>query len=367
MCKKILVWINTAILTVTLYFALVNNALAVDYTVFATAENPLGIAITANTNIVVSEDPVINNLPYQYYHGVNVYLPNGSQYDSIPQGGFYDVNGRSYLATWPGSNIVLALRADGLIQKLNTGKGVVSNWLDLRKISIDTRKIYDIAKSKYWDFGGMIAPKYSSYGDISLLKRNNTLDILATGLSQSQAFPFIVRIRVNLKTNKYTAKVIAASSASTAGQTNGTRGISVNQYGLVATTLPYQFKHGSYYGIYDRLVGFSIDFPEKGKEKPSIKLGGRPFYSKGLATDAIGRFYVATGPIGVFNAGKMDSGALAILKPKLTGLLKVKTLNTVYGDSRDVVVNAKRTAVYMTVMNWNSVVRIPLPLGIPSG
>ncbi|OOP56248.1 MAG: hypothetical protein AYP45_10060 [Candidatus Brocadia carolinensis] len=320
--------------------------------IFAQLNSPLGITTDLQGNVWIHTDRTSD-------HGVAIYDPNGSAKSYIPLGGFTDVAGVSYLATIRSNGNVLALGQNGLIRGIIPSTGQVQNWLNLPSLPVDTNNIYDIAQGRSWNFGGMILPAYSTYGDIAVFEHNNIADLFVTGISQAQTFPFVMRIRVNISTGTVAAKVVAASSASTA-IFKLARGIAVNSQGIVATTLPYQGNPYPLPGTFDRAVSFSADFPESNVGIPEIQLDGAELWSCGMTTDSFGNFYVATGVKGTA-IGSAGSGALVILTSdfkKITGML---TFTASLVDSRDVTISPKNDLAYMTIKNYNTVIYYPLP------
>lgn len=312
-------------------------------TLFTRPNLPLGIATDRNGNVWVQTDRT-------WDQGLAVYRSNGSYLGYVKLGGLTEAQGAGHFALVPSSGLFLHLAQTGRIRIIDPSTGSVRDWLDLRRVNVDTSSIYDIAQRRFWNFGGMIVPSLSSYGDIAVLQRSGRTDIFITGLSAAQTFPFVLRIR--LTSTGSSVKVVAASSASTGGSYNGERGVAANAQGLVLTTLPYQTGAGSY----DRAVAFSADFPETRTGLPTIKLNGVDMPSRGITTNAAGNFYIATGTLGTSLAGTGASGALVVLSPDAGRVLGIGRLGIGLADSRDVALSPDGKRIYMTVYNRNAVV-----------
>lgn len=269
------------------------------------------------------------------------------------------MEGFSYLATRRSNELIFSLRQDGGLVVIDPKTGNAHNALNLRTLNVSTDNVLDIAQHGFSNFGGMIIPASSTYGDIAILEKDASMDIFVIGLSQAQVFPFVMRIRVDKDGIISSADVIAASSTSTAvgDYANTTRCIAVNNQGIVATTLPYQNQGGA---IFDRFITFSADFPETGKQLPEIRLKGVDMHSMGMDVDPEGNFYIATGPLGTSLAGYGRSGALVKISPTGDSVHEIYSPNSELADSRDVTISTRNNKAYMTILNYNQVVYMPL-------
>lgn len=323
-----------------------------EFSLFTKLRAPLGITVDDNGNVFIHTDNVSDQR-------IAVFSPDGKQNAYIKLGGFWDVQGFSYLTTRRSDGLVFSLRQDGWLVLIDAKTMTASYTLNLRTQIASTDKIYDIAQNRLSNFDGMINTASSTYGDIAILERDTYMDIFVTGLSHVQAFPFVMRIRVDKNDNRLSINVVAASSASTAigDFVNTTRGIAVNSQGIVATTLPYQGENGF---IVDCFVTFSADFPETGKQLPEVKLNGLDMPSMGMEADQEGNFYIATGKVGTSQAGYGGSGALVKISPTGDDIIEIHSLNSILADSRDVAVSHINNRVYMTIINSNEVVYAPL-------
>jgi hypothetical protein len=199
-----------------------------------------------------------------------------------------------------------------------------------------------------------------TWGDIAAVwARTNVLYCyLSATTGASGGNPFVLRLVFDLNVNTITAKVVATSTGTTAGNFNDPRGIAVNSQGLVLTGFPFAIPNG---GFADSLVAFTTSFPEVSNaatrprfilRNPNTVTGISDMASEGMGTDAAGNFYIATGPVGSSICGRNGSGALVLL----TGLptrpnLRCVNLPAILADSRDVAVGPVTNAPYMTVQN----------------
>ena len=303
---------------------------------------PVGITTDKSGNVYVDTDRT-------WDHGISVYAPNGSPRGYILLGGFSAI-GSNTLATYANGNILI-VNVNGKVSTLNPANGAVTSLFDLTKLNADISGIYDIATGRISNLGGLILPQYATFGDVAILERPGVTDLFISGLSQAGTYPFVMRVR--MAANKpVVAKVVAASVASTSGSSNGTRGVAVNSQGLVVTTLPLQTSVGAY----DRLVSFSADFPETRQGLPAIKLNGKDMASHGMASDAKGNFYIATGSVGTSLAGTGGSGALIKVSADASTVLGIGSLHTAYANSQDVAISPAGDRIYMTILTGNAVV-----------
>ena len=214
-----------------------------------------------------------------------------------------------------------------------------------------------MAQGRTHSFNGNINIASSTFGDIAVYRGKHSkygwyTGMFVTGLSQAQVYAFVLRFRF-YDNGTFDSKIIAGSSASSAGTLNGYRGIAVNSSGKVATVLPFQSGAGSV----DRLIMFNADFDETGSGRPLIMLNGLMMGGQGMCSDSAGNFYIATGKLGI--NGK--SGALAVVNPTGSALLKIITIgNSMMIDSADVAVSADRKYAYVTIFQGGLVVRAQL-------
>lgn len=200
----------------------------------------------------------------------------------LPNSGFFDIASYS-LAFDPVINALWALRRDGSILLLNPENLQGSVIFNVRSLPTDATAIYDVATGTIGPNGNVI-PASSSYGDVAVVWRGETLDLLVSGLSVNN--PFITRIRFVQSGQAFQgAKVLASTTAPSAPapgtyqcydptqfDTCGTggnlpRGVAATPQGAVVTTLPISGRGESVYI-------FSVDFPEIGAALPTPILSG---------------------------------------------------------------------------------------------
>jgi hypothetical protein len=131
------------------------------------------------------------------------------------------------------------------------------------------------------------------------------LDLYLTGISRNTAF--VLRSR-QLPGTSSVPRVLVASALTPAGTVIQPRGVAVNGNGTVLTTLPALA--GPAGGVVDSLVVFSADMEPGVTDPPAVV--GFEFTSRGMATDTVGNFYVATGLSATNQCGGSVSPALGI-------------------------------------------------------
>lgn len=276
---------------------------------------------------------------------VKKFKPDGTLVWSVPIGGFFDTGFAGRLVTDPGTGMILDLLTTGIIIQIDPTSGQVKTLLDLRPTPPDARRVWDVALGSYRDFSGDIVPSHLSYGDIAVLRRGGQLDLFITGVALNTAF--VMRARVLADGTAVPPKALVASWATTAGTVNQPRGVAVGATGTVLTSLPI----GGAAGAYDVAVAFAADL-EQASAAPRILLDKSDLTSFGMATDAAGNFYVATGPVGTSLCGAGGSGALVILPPTLDSF-RCGTFDRIIADSRDVAVNPAGDRAYVAVMKFD--------------
>lgn len=278
-------------------------------------------------------------------------------------GNFFSVGEIGHLVQDPGTGNILELSNTGNVYVMRPnlcgfGPGCqIVRAFNVGQLRTDTLHIWDVQIGKiHPSLGGMILPQFASYGDIALLRRGSQLDVFIAGMSQAQAFPFVMRVR--LTPSGYDSKVLVASS--TGSPNNQTaRGIAVNSRGTVLTTLPV-YLAGDHYGIPDRAISFSADFDYLHQSAPGIRtpfiVSRSDLSSRGMATDAAGNFYVATGSIGSSQCGAYGSGALVVMTAALH-FAGCNTFRATVVNSQDVAVSGNGRTAYETLANYAAVVK----------
>src|SRR5262249_12059541 len=153
---------------------------------------------------------------------------------------------------------------------------------------------------QYSNFAGAIQPDKATYGDIAVWQGN----ILVTGFSYSYAFV----MRIDVSTGVPNIRVILSSRALEIDLRNlGSKqpqGIAVNAHGEALTTLPYSTPNGPgqdfELGAFAP-VRFNVNFDRNGGAPlvySSLRWQRFQIDSRGMTTDSLGNFLIATGDIG---------------------------------------------------------------------
>jgi hypothetical protein len=200
---------------------------------------------------------------------------------NVPFGNFVP-KGAARLAFDPGSNQILILMNNGELMSYDGRTLRLLARLNL--INFDIRSVMDVATRLTRNLGSIIIPGRATWGDLAVRRQGSTLDLYVSGVSIAHAF--VAKIRLSGPT--VTARVLIASSASTAGQGNQPRGLAVSAAGTGLTSLPFVGLNGI--TIHDRLLSFT--------ESSTGKVSFRQFSDKGtwttgIATDSANNFYVA--------------------------------------------------------------------------
>ncbi|MGV0027777.1 hypothetical protein [Phormidesmis priestleyi] len=319
---------------------------------FANSTLPTGIVTDREGNVFVSSENVSvgeDGIPRSFGSIVTKYTSNGAQLGQIQTGGLFspvDVVSSKRFALETNSGLILSISPSGQIDLIEPKQGIVSPWVNLTAIPVQTNQVYDIATGLTQDFTAYIQPSLSSYGDIAVFSGRDFLDIYASGIGAGQAFPFILRLRLS-QTLGNSAQVIMSSFASAAPNEGSPPGIAVNSQGTVLTTLGVNNRTTA--GNFSALVAFSVNF-----DPQTVTDNNRPLVfsnvdlsSRGMTTDAAGNFYVATGTIGTTLGGANGSGAIISLSPnlELTGIYT----QGVVASAQDVAVSPDGQVLYATI------------------
>src|SRR5581483_4813853 len=174
---------------------------------------------------------------------------------------------------------------------------------------------------------------------------------------QAQVFPFVMQVHIN-SDGTFWARVLVSSSASTASLSNPPRGIAVNAQGTVATTLPI---NAGILGTVDRVVTFSMSFPETGQGLPAYRYPGSYVASQGMTADSSGNFYIATGELGASLPGLGSySGCVLELSPDGDTLLNLFLFGGVLVNSMDVALSPAEDRLYVAVFSDSAVYYFPV-------
>ncbi len=345
--------LKTLVMSISLTVAAASAAHA-QFVTFAQLGTPVGVATDADGNVFVSHDNVNATL-------VSKFGPNGTLLGSVQIGGFFDITALGTLASIPSSGVLLQLLSDGRLIAIDPENLALAFVMDVRSLAVDVSAVHDILSGTTSSFGGVIQPNLATYGDLAIRESGNRIDLFITGLSQAQAFPFVMRIGVQ-DNAIVEARVLMSSAAETVTDSlqaqRLVRGIAVNNRGTVLTTLPYAVVSPE--GIasterpYDVAVAFPAAFdPSDGiapGEGPRIVLGETvDLYSQGMTADAAGNFYIATNAVGTAALGTAGEGVLVILPVTLDRVLAVLALNRRLTSFRDVALSPNAERAYVSV------------------
>jgi hypothetical protein len=336
-------------------------------TTFVNLANPVGITIDTQDNIIVNSDNTFNLL-------ISKIAPNKTLIKQSQYGGFSSIQDFGHFTKITPSGNILQLQNDGDLVSVDPSTLSLSQSFNLKSLSISTNSIFDIATGTTRDFGGLIQPgaAQTTYGDIAGLTRGSQTDIFVSGLSLG-TFPFIMRLRIDQNSNSTDARVIVASTGTTAGSVNLPRGIAVGNQGTVLTTLPISVGLNIPQFI-DVPVSFNVDFPEGAGAVPQVRLSGQganfsdgsnyvDIASQGMTTDTAGNFYIVTNSLGSTALNSAGGGTLVVLSPTVNRVLDVQS-GSVLSSYRDVVVNSSGTSAFVT--SSGGVVRFPVSITTPT-
>ncbi len=323
--------------------------------VFAYLNVPLGVGVDDQSNVFVVSDRFFALL-------LTRFAPNGTVTGEVSFSGLDSAVTLGTMAFDSELGVFWNLWPNGQVAFINSQNGQISPAMDIRQLNIDTSSVYDIETGMIRNFGDLIIPKNSFYGDIAVLRRGEQIDVLVSALSVS--VPFVMRIRI-VGDQVISAKALVSSLSTTAPNSNEPRGVAISPNGTVLTALPRQ---GLGLVIYDKAVTFSVDFPEKpdAASLPRVRFTGSPdfvggevdFTGNGMTSDSQGNFYVATGTLGSSLCG--GSGELMIINPSFSRL-NCSQIGGVLTNSRDVAVDERLGVAYMT-LSTGTVVRFDLDL-----
>lgn len=325
----------------------------------ATLSIPTGIATDAQGNVFVISTSAFKNYLVKIDPDGEVLAT--SELDYFAQGHIvFDPQTRWLWHLWSTGEIALS----------DPTTGVSKLALNLKQMNIEVDQVYDIETGIIQDFGALLLPDaaQTTYGDIALLRRGKQLDLLISGVSI--AHPFVLRLRI-VENQVKSAKVIVSSLSSGAPLNNLPRGVAVSLRGTVLTAFP---REGTDQLIIDHAVTFSVDFPEKpiAANLPRILFtslrnysqDGADFTATGMAADAKGNFYIATGQTGT-SLCSGGSGELARIDARFRRITCSQIDSTIL-NSQDVAIDEANGFAYMTVLGWGSdttgqVIRFDLP------
>ncbi|MBW4699999.1 MAG: hypothetical protein KME03_19275 [Aphanocapsa lilacina HA4352-LM1] len=312
---------------------------------FAEVFQPFGVAVDASGSVFVSscDTGCFNSI-------VSKFAPDGTALGAVATGGISSDPGQ-YLATDPVTGAIYDLLSDGTLLAIDPNTGAIAPVIDLRQRPIDTSSIFDIASGTTDNFGGLILPESSDYGDLSILQNGDVTYLFVTALS-AQTLPYVIRLRLQ-GGEIVEAKVLVASRASTAGGVNLNRGVAVNAQKVVLTTLPI----ANGLGTFDVPVAFVADFePVNATSETIVVFGETDLASSGMTADPAGNFYVVTNSVGSAALG-LPGGSLVVISPEFI-VLNAFVYGGATSTTGDVAVNSLDGTAYLTARNENAIVAV---------
>lgn len=341
--------------------------------VFLDLRQPVGIEVNIRDNVYVQWDNLRTFV-------LSVFRPDRTEITSVPVGNFLPGSFQGRMVRLPDTETVLLMSGNGVLFAFDPGlQPVVVADLSVYNFS-PANNIYNVAT----DSAGNFATGVIDWGDIAAFKtpEGQYLVYISATTGTAGDFPFVLRLTIDLAQEQVLAvDPIVWSSGTTAGAIGAPSGIAVNPQGTVLTgfPVPVPFRPGDPLpspepgnpngraGFIESLVTFDVRFPEIFDlqtaprfilTNPATRTGIQDLASVGMASDAAGNFYVATGVIGSSACGAGGSSALVVLPPDLdpAGSL-CQPLPAVIALSSDVAVSPLRFTTYLTLSN--QIVRFP--------
>jgi hypothetical protein len=249
---------------------------------------PTGITADARGNALVHSDAVFSTL-------VSLLAADGAVLSSVALGGFGVAStGPARLATDPGTGTAFMLTSAGQVLTIDPASLQVQPLVDLATLPLRASDVFDVLSGQR----RRLALSGPVLGDLAVLRRGSSLDLLFTGVADAQGgAAFVARVRLGAPVPPVVDVIVTAQGAS-APRVLRAPGIAVAADGTVVTVLPFVSDATP---RVQGLVTFHADFPEDpSRELPHfifLNADGVPraFASQGMTTDASGNFYVATG------------------------------------------------------------------------
>ncbi|ETW95919.1 MAG: hypothetical protein ETSY1_28680 [Candidatus Entotheonella factor] len=225
-------------------------------------------------------------------------------------------------------NLIIMLTPEGnLFQIHPDGLQVLPDVLSIPPEAIGINDVYDINTGQLVSFG-LSLDTVMRYGDLALF-RPELLPAqpkwVITGTAERLSeppLPFVMELTIDSLSGAIAAQLMLISSAASFTMAERTRGVAVNEHGIGLTTLP----------ITDPLnpdetrevaVAFSVytasNMPDP-LPQPAILYNALDVTSDGMASDAAGHFYAASGDQGSSACDPHRSGALVVMPVDANGL-----------------------------------------------
>ncbi len=251
----------------------------------------------------------------------------------------------------PEINALISVEENGQFLIIDPTTLSLAGGFNLNQLALDTSAVLDIATGQIDNFSGLIPSGFSTYGDFDVRVIDSTVQVFISGLSQAQAFPFVLRLTFT-DAGLAESRVLFSSTAD--AQTiipqspRLGRGIAVSSQGTVLTTLPLAAGQQPL----DFIVAFNADI------EVADGIGGNEFvfvnnqvdiYSQGLTTDMFGNFYITTNSVGSGVLGVAGEGALIVAPPDLSTFVFAQGIGQLGSSFREVAINPTTGVPFVTV------------------
>jgi len=319
---------------------------AADPSTLAHLSTPGGVTVDREGNVWVASYAGTSSL-------LTAYEPDGELLHEVFFGDAVSAIGEgTALATDPDSGALVMLSDQGTIHAIDPATARIEPWLDLRSLRIDTSAVFDISSGVVSELGGLVIPSASFYGDLAIWRHDGVMDLFVSG--NSVAIPFVLRVRLGDE-GIVSARVLVASLASAAPNTNEPRGVAVTPDGAVLTVLPMLGAEDI--GVLDHAIAFAGDLDERAGGSPRRVLDDQPFTSWGLAAGASGRFYAAIGSSSPIWCEAVP--AVVIIEPDLATTKCLPAGLDLFDTPRDVAVAPDEATTTMVMQDSGAVVTLP--------
>jgi hypothetical protein len=322
---------------------------------------PNGISIEAAGNVNIHSDGIATTL-------LTKFAPDGSQLIQISLGhGSIDAQRfkNSRIATDPLVDRLYLLSPEGDFVVLTASTLEEIGRFHMQDLMVDTSDVYDVAIQDL--SSAFIFSPLTTYGDIAAFRPDDDVNAPAwfvTGFSEGTAFV----MRIPMQEVVTQASVILMSTVASPPTLNRPRGVAVNAQGVGLTTLPLPAAIGD---CPDAVIRFSATAPLLSQEDVFDLAASAGVPSWGMDADANG-FFLTTGGVGNADCLQGGHGSLVFIADALTGIEPDHIIPlSAFPASLpgDVAVSPVPAGlIYMTIPNFNTVVRFPmsiLPLALP--